>query len=217
MRFFCSYLCAIAAIFAFPTLSNAAVSFTSTAFDSGPATNQIMVDNFDSAPAAGYTVTGGMVLAQSNYAVAVEPAGDTSTFMAANSGNSVTLKSAVPMASLSVYLGSLDTYNSITFLGAGGFDETLTGSQLVSFASGNQTSGATNRRFFFDFGSTPVNEVIFASAGNSLEFDNVAAAPVPEPSTWAFMIAGVATLGGLAWRRRRQGANSPAPMSPASA
>ncbi len=176
-----------------------------------------MVDNFDTAPAAGYTVTGGTVLAQSNYAVAVEPAGDKSTFMAANAGNSVTLESAVPMASLSVYLGSLDTYNSITFLGAGGFDETLTGSQLVSFASGNQTSGATNRRFFFDFGSTPVNEVIFASAGNSLEFDNVAAAPVPEPSTWVFMIAGVAMLGAIVWRRRRQGANSPTPLSPASA
>ncbi len=216
VRFLSSLLCAIAVSCAFPALGEAAVSFTSTAFDSAPASNQIMVDNFESAPAAGYTVTGGTVYSHTVYTAAA-PAGDTSNFIAANAGNSVTLKSATPMASLSVYLGSLDAYNSITFIGAGGFDETLTGAQLVANADGDRTSGATNRRFFFDFGSTPVDEVVFASGGYSLEFDTIAAAPVPEPSTWVFMIVGVATLGGLAWRRRRPGARSPTPMSLAGA
>jgi hypothetical protein len=170
-----------------------------------------MIDTFDSAIAAGYSMTGGTVYSRSYIGLAAAPAGDTSKFMAANGGNSATLRSAGGIESMSVYLGSLDTYNSITFIGAGGLDETLSGAQLLPFglANGDQTNGATNRRFDFNFGTTPVNEVIFSSSGNSLEFDNIAVAPVPEPSTWAFAIAGVAAMGGLGWWRRRKSAGSP--------
>jgi LPXTG-motif cell wall-anchored protein len=45
---------------------------------------------------------------------------------------------------------------------------------------------------------------VFSSTGYSFEIDNIAVAPVPEASTWVFMIAGVGLIGGVLWLRRRK-------------
>jgi len=47
-----------------------------------------------------------------------------------------------------------------------------------------------------------VDQVIFTSQSNSFEFDDLAAA-VPEPSSWAMLIVGLAGLGALMRGRRR--------------
>ncbi len=105
------------------------------------------------------------------------------------------------LKSLSVYLGSIDSYNLITFQrqetagrsaghrGPIGCARHVNGDQFfcpkpiaVSFS----TSSADDL----------VNQVVFSSSGNSFEFDNIAAndppARVPEPITLSLFATGLA-------------------------
>jgi hypothetical protein len=112
------------------------------------------------------------------------------------------------LKSLSVYIGSLDSYNLITFKGPGNFSQSFTGTQLALPANGDQGSSATNGRFDFNFGGQAIDEVVFQSSGNSFEFDNISTAGVPEPATWALMLLGVAGLGAALRRTRGSAAVS---------
>ena len=188
----------------------AAVTFTSSAFDSPPVTETMAVD-FDTAPAAGYSITGGHLhMGPLVPGVAAPPTGDLSEYLAVYAGETATLMTPL-LSSLSVYLGSIDSYNTITFMGPGGFSQSFTGSQLVADPNGDQSAGATNRRFTFNFGANAINEVLFKSGGNSFEFDNIAGGAVasvasvgvtefpvggvPEPMTWLMLIAGAGMVG----------------------
>jgi hypothetical protein len=182
--------------------ANAAVSITSAAYDAALAPGEQLVVTFDAPNAAGYTITGGATRIGSA-GNAAAPFGDATRFMYVLGGSSATLTTPL-LTSFSMYIGSVDTYNSITFKGANGYEETVTGSQLVAVANGNQSSAQTNRRFYFDFGSDKVNQVIFSSSSNSFEFDNIAAGAVPEPATWAMLIMGFGFVG-MALRRRQPG------------
>lgn len=201
----------------------AAVTFTSTAPpDSAPVAPETLVVDFDNAPAAGYAITGGEIhITPLVPGIAAPPVGDTTYYLSVLGGTSATLTTPL-LSSLSVYLGSLDTYNTITFEGPNGFSQSFTGSQLVApmgpppNADGNQFADYTNRRFNFVFDpETPVNKVIFASTGNSFEFDNIGAAAlqsvidqgaVPEPATWAMMLTGFFGLGAALRGSRRRAA-----------
>lgn len=104
---------------------------------------------------------------------------------------------------MSLYIGSLDDYNTITFKREGNVLGSFTGLQLQVPANGDQGDPATNRRFYFDFSADGgADEVVFESSKNSFEFDNVAVSAVPEPGVWTLMIAGFGMLG-AALRRRR--------------
>jgi len=125
--------------------------------------------------------------------------------MAVTGGKTATLSTPL-IGSMSLYIGSVDSYSSITFKGLNGFNQTFGGSALVASANGNRTDAGTNRRFYFDFGNAKVNEITFASSSNSFEFDNIAAAAaVPEASTWAMLIAGFGLVGLSMRRRSREG------------
>jgi hypothetical protein len=116
--------------------------------------------------------------------------------------------------SVSVYIGSLDTYNSMTFHFADNTTQTLTGSQLAllgpAVANGSHTLAAANEVFNFTFGSG-VTAIDFNTTSNSFEFDNVSytanttttggGGGIPEPSVWIMMIAGFGLLG-MALRSR---------------
>ena len=196
---------AATAALAAPALAHAAVGVSSVAFDAAPGANETLVATFDAPTAAGFTVTGGELhQGELVVGVAAPPADDGSKYLAITQAETATFTSDAPMAALSVYLGSIDTYNSITFAGPGGFTQTLTGTDLISSGYGDQFSGEANRRFTFDFSADPVNSVTFNSNGNSFELDNIAVATsaAPEPGTWALMAAGVG-LAGAALRRRR--------------
>jgi hypothetical protein len=106
---------------------------------------------------------------------------------------------------ISFYVGSLDTYNTFTFLGAGG--GIFTGVDIANLAigdavlaNGNQQLGTTNGRVTFKFDG-PVTGFILSSSQNSLEVSNVGVL-VPEPSTWAMMILGFGGVGAVMRRRR---------------
>ena len=185
--------------------ANAAVSFTSAGFDTGTPTGQTVVDTFDSSIARGYTFVGGE-LEQGTNDFAAAPAGDTSQYTAVMKDQVALLHSDGDLASLSVYIGSIDSYNYIGFFDHSQFVAAFRGAQLVEDPSGDQLSASTNRLFDFDLGDQPVNTIAFGSTNYSFEFDNIAAqtvSGVPEPTTWAFMIAGIAGIG-LMLRRTKQ-------------
>lgn len=96
--------------------------------------------------------------------------------------------------------GSVDTYNTVTFYdgatklasfvgGPGGL-----GANQVPVGDGNQAVAQ-----YLNFWSPSITRVTFASGSNAFEIDNVSA--VPEPETYALMLAGLAAVGFVARRR----------------
>ena len=105
---------------------------------------------------------------------------------------------------VNIYVGSLDSYNTISFGGPGAVS--YTGDQLVALATnaidnGDQQSGSSNGLFEFSF-AAPMTSVTFTSYQNALEVAGVSvSSTVPEPSTWAMMLLGFAGLGYAAYRK----------------
>ena len=128
-----------------------------------------------------------------------DPANDPSNYMAVLGGRAETVTYTRLQDKLGLYWGSIDNYNVITL-----YDGAA--SVVVPIppdADGDQYSSASNRYFVitgFDF-----DKVVFSSGANSFEFDNVAAAPAPEPSTWMLLLAGFAGLGAVRARALRRG------------
>lgn len=133
--------------------------------------------------------------------VAAPPPGTTTGYLALQQGGTATLLTPL-IQSLSIYIGSPDSYNGIRFIGLNGYDQTLTGASLAAGAfNGDQSVG---RRMTYYFGSERVTQVVFFSTGNSFELDNIAAtSAVPEPRTWAMMLIGFAAAGSVVRARRR--------------
>ena len=189
--------------------AQAGVIFSSVAYDAAPSPGEVMVVDFDHANAAGYSMTwsgAGLYQGPLVSGIAAPPYGDSSLYLSVLTGGTATLTAPGVMHSMSVYLGSIDSYNTITFNGTGGFTQSFTGTQLDAFANGDQSIPATNRRFEFTFDPNDlINQAIFSSSGNSFEFDNIAVndppAPIPEPVTLSLFAAGLAGVAGL--RRRK--------------
>lgn len=182
--------------------ANAAVSIKSAPYDAELAAGEKLVVTFDAPNAGGYSFPG-IATQSGSTGNAAAPAGDATVFGYVMGGKSATLTTPV-LKSFSMYIGSVDTYNSITFKGLNGYEQTVSGADLVAHANGDQSSGGTNRRFYFDFGNDRVTEVTFSSGANSFEFDNIAAGAVPEPATWAMLIVGFGFVG-ASLRRRQAG------------
>jgi len=145
--------------------------------------------------------------------IAAPPFGDNSGhYMAIQSTQSETLNTPL-LKSLSLFIGSLDPSNKITFNGSGGFTQSFLGSDLFTPAVGNQSSDENNRRFYFSFDpSNKVDQIVFTSGVNSFEFDTIAASAVPEPATWAMMLLGFGGIGFMlrAGKRRDMGVRATA-------
>jgi hypothetical protein len=189
------------------TLDGSQAGYSTAPFGAG----QSLVVGFGGANAPGYTFatdpTPYIFLTADGVhdGIAAPPFGDTTAhYMAIQTGQSETLNTPV-LRSLSLFIGSLDTFNEITFNGTGGFTQSFMGSQLFTPALGDQTGDQNNRRFYFSFDpSNKVDQIVFASSGQSFEFDTIAASAVPEPATWAMMLLGFGGIGFLLRASKRQ-------------
>jgi hypothetical protein len=123
----------------------------------------------------------------------------------ANYPNSmVTLNFAASQNYLGILWGSVDTYNTLSFYANGTLAGSLTGSDVIADANGNQFAGGTT---YVNITGITFNQVIATSTQYAFEFDNVAYGVVPEPTT---LISGALLLpfGASTLRilRRRQAA-----------
>src|SRR5580765_8432282 len=126
----------------------------SVAFDAAPAPGETMVMDFDNPLAAGYSMTwsnAGIYQGALVPGIAAPPLGDATKYLSVYTGGIATLNAPGTLNSLSVYLGSIDSYNTITFNGKNGFSQSFSGSQLYAPANGDQFDASTNRRLYFTF------------------------------------------------------------------
>jgi hypothetical protein len=141
----------------------------------------------------------------------------TGTYLAAEPGGTASLALGAAWQKVEIYVGSLDTYNSISFTSAAG-TVTYTGAELASMtgaiADSNQVLGTSNGLFSFFF--TPgeaATSVSFLSTSPALEVASVSVSPtIPEPSTWAMMVIGFIGLGYAAFRRNAKDQSAVSPI-----
>jgi hypothetical protein len=202
-------LAATVAMLAMATASHAATYVSSV---NGPDDNtgRTVLYDFNSGDpgniTGNYTITTGT--AAQKFAA---PLGDTTPYLVVpgnGSSGTAVLDLGKGYTGLSFYWGSIDSYNTVEFFsGVGG-----TGTSLGSFAgnnipvapaNGDQGSALNNRRVFFNFGGDTAQSIRFTSSQIAFELDDIATTNVPEPSTWATLIAGL-TLVGLSMRRRER-------------
>lgn len=143
---------------------------------------------------------------------AVPAFGDGSNFLSVLGGGTYTIN-LTPTSIVSFVLGSLDTYNTVLLTFVGGATQLLEGAQIKGsltptplLNSGDQAIPATNGRVTYSVlaGDPLISSITFSSTSNSMEIDDLATA-VPEPATWAMMIAGFGAVG-FSMRRRRKSA-----------
>ena len=119
---------------------------------------------------------------------------DTTTYITSGIG-SATLTFAIPTTYVGMLIGSVDPYNTITFNTADGMTQSFTGSQIGFLGTSRYVNFSS---------SSPILSIVTSSTGNAFEFDNVAVnAAIPEPATWAMMLAGFGAVG-FAMRRRQR-------------
>lgn len=104
---------------------------------------------------------------------------------------------------ISFLWGSIDTGNKVEFIDADGnaFATFTGGSNGIAPADGNQGSSSIVTFSVTDEHTGLLAGLRFSSTQNAFEFDNVNIQAVPEPATWAMMIAGFGLVGGALRRR----------------
>lgn len=190
-----------------------AVTFTTSAFNAPYAPGETSLVTFDTGEdlaATGFVLSGDGGLATGRSAAASAPRGDTTQFFYVSSAlgsGTATLASTASYSTLSFYWGSMDVFNTLDVLGAGGdVIFTLSGSDVATGpARGNLRTAANNRRVYLTAGAgEQLTGLAFRSTGVAFEIDDLAGtvAVIPEPESWALMIAGFALVGAAGRRRR---------------
>jgi hypothetical protein len=125
----------------------------------------------------------------------LEPGGESTEYVFAQQGGSVTVSFTHNLSSVTIYWGSPDTYNSIT-LGNG---DVITGT-MVATALGFAANGSNANSMWVTIADTDSFK-LFTAASSAPAFEFDMAAGVLEPSTWVMLMLGFTGLGYTAFRR----------------
>ena len=141
-----------------------------------------------------------------------QPAGDATSFLTVSypsATGAVHLLFINPENYFGLYWGSMDTYNSVTFLKNNEQIATYSGTNIASLtglvANGQQQSASSNRYIEFYLGTDFYDEVILSTADYGFEVDNIAfgepPSPISEPGS--LMVLGSSLYGVALVLRRR--------------
>jgi MYXO-CTERM domain-containing protein len=155
-----------------------------------------------------YSGSGGQVVTGSLANQYATPANDTTPFLAVPSSTSVGAVDAYFGGTYNyfgIYWGSIDDFNSLTFLNNGVSIGTFSGADVLanSALEGNQIAPGSNEYVNFFFGAQTYTTIIDTSSNYAFESDNWAVGNnAPEPLSAGLL--GLGVLGAaLAVRRRR--------------
>jgi hypothetical protein len=123
------------------------------------------------------------------------PAGDTTNFVFAQEGGSVTVGFTTDLSSVTIYWGSPDTFNTLT-LGNG---DVITGTEVATALGFTANGSNANTGWVTIADTTSFKSFTASSSQPAFEFDMAGA--VPEPSTWGMLMLGFSGLGYAAFRR----------------
>jgi len=199
-------LCCFASTSAF-----AAVTVASTDFGFAPPAGADALVDFDSALPSSFSLSGGSVRNVDDslgaFPAIAPNVKESSYYLSANAGDAATLMSTQGYREVSLYWGSIDSYNTISLLDElGNAFQSYTGADIIAAANGNQFVSETNRRVTFATNglTSAIYGLKFESSSPAFEVDNIAfSGAVPEPTTWAMMIVGIGLVGGAMRRRQR--------------
>jgi len=105
---------------------------------------------------------------------------------------------------ISFLWGSPDTYNILTVTSTGGVTQTFTTGSL-GFAVSNGDQGFSQYVQFTGLAGSKITALSFTNSPNNDAFETAnysVTAPVPEPETYALLLAGLGAVGFVARRRR---------------
>ena len=203
-----------ALLWAAASVPASAVTYTTSfgAPDTGAPAGQTVLVDFNTDPTGGYALSGDYQYATGTSGAAASPAGDSSRYLYTSSafGTGSATLSTLDLSNVSFYWGSIDSYNSVDVLGAGGVTLLTVGGSAFSPANGDQSAPVTNQRIDFTAGAgETITGLRFNATGVAFEIDDVTGtligdgtgATVPEPATWALMLAGFGFVGFAARRR----------------
>lgn len=214
---------AIAALFAATSASAFSITTGGTAVHKqglvSSIPDAIMTDFNSGLMPAGYA--GGSVVTGNSVGNWASPPGDKSHYLAVGPASPTVISLGSLASYFGYYGGSPDSYNSLEFWNGATEVASFTGTQLAAAAdtraNGNQRFGAywnftaANSDEWFDtvkmISTLPAFEtdnhaVLFAVEELPLQTFSVLS-PVPEPQTYAMMLAGLGLMGFMAHRRRK--------------
>jgi hypothetical protein len=173
-------------------------------------------------PNGAVTLTGAGAVENANLpGVAARPAGTTGNYLTVSettAEGAVSLTFSVAENYFGLYWGSLDPYNSITFLNEGQVIATYTGAEIATLtgmiANGNQMIASSNGYINFYTGDNFFDEAILSTTNFGFEVANIAygdppvsdAVVVPEPSSLVLLGSAFSSLVVIRRRRRRNAA-----------
>jgi hypothetical protein len=165
----------------------------------------------DANEALDMSYAGGRLFSASIGGITARPPGSIGNFLSVGTsggqaGPIVVDMTASPADYYGFLWGSPDRYNSVEFYDDKTLLKSLSGADVFANPSpANGFQGAfPNGQYFNAFAgdAEQITRVVFRSTGNAFETDNHAVMAVPEPGSYALLLAGLGAMGFVAMRRK---------------